>query len=215
MNLPDVYGVSGNMRTETWNGQKIRFVEKEPGDWWAVLKDVTDTLELGTREVSRRLSDDVLSKHHVPDSLGRLQEMLIVNEYGIYEAVFESRKKEAKEFKRWVYEMLKTLRKASGLEGFQVFRMLDKEHQREAMARLNANLSKPIQVDFIKANQITNKATSSLFGYPKMIKKCDMKPDMLVRRQQILDDVVDLMSVREKFNLDLSVSKTVYEKYLS
>ncbi|WP_301628077.1 BRO family protein [Paenibacillus apis] len=33
--------------------------------------------------------------------------MIIVNEYGVYEAVFESRKKEAKEFKRWVFEMLK------------------------------------------------------------------------------------------------------------
>jgi len=204
-----------NIRTENWNGHKIRFIEKEPGDWWAVLKDVTDALGLTTKEVKRRLPDEVLSTHLTPDSLGRLQEMLIVNEYGIYETVFESRKPEAKEFKRWVFEMLKTLRQATGLEGFQIFRMLDKEHQRGAMARLKEGLGQPVRVDFIKANTITNKAVSLMFGYPKSIKKGNMTPDMLIQRQPILDDVVNLMSIKEKFNLDLSISKTVYGKYLS
>lgn len=97
--------------------------------------------------------------------------MLIVNEYGIYETVFESRKKEAKEFKRWIFEMLRQLRQSTGLEGFQIFRMLDKEHQREAMGRLNASLIKPVRVDFIKTNTIANKAVSNIHGYPKMVKK--------------------------------------------
>jgi prophage antirepressor-like protein len=197
------------IRTEIWAGHEIRFVEKG-GEWWAVLKDVTDALELGTREVNRRLSDDVLSKHHIPDSLGRLQEMLIVSEYGIYEAVFESRKKEAKEFKRWVYEMLKTLRKASGLEGFQIFRMLDKEHQKEVMTKLNNSLRKPSRIDFIKANTIANKAISLKYGYPRMLKKENMTPEMLVDRQSLLEDTVNLMSLIDKYGLEISVSKTIY-----
>lgn len=204
-----------NLRIENWNGHEIRFVEKAPGDWWAVLADIAKALELSPKWIRQRLEDEVVSNNHVPDSLGRLQEMLIVNEYGIYETVFESRKKEAKEFKHWVFEMLKQLRQATGLEGFQIFRMLDKEHQREAMGRLKAGLDKPVRVDFIKANTIANKAVSTMHGRPKMIKKGDMPPDMLVHRQQILDDTVNLMSVKEKFNLDLAVSKTVYNKYLS
>lgn len=140
--------------------------------------------------------------------------MLIVNEYGIYETIFESRKKEAKDFKRWVFEMLKQLRQASGLEGFQIFRMLDKEHQREAMAKLKAGLQHPARVDFIKANTIANKAVSSIYGYPRMIKKGEMKPDMLVKRQQVLDDTVNLMSVVDKFGLNISVSRTIYSKYV-
>lgn len=202
-----------NIRVENWFGHEIRFVEINPSDWWAVLKDVTDALGLTTKKVNQRLDNEVLSTHHVPDSLERLQEMLIVNEYGIYDTVFESRKKEAKEFKRWIYELLRTLRQSSGLEGFQVFRMLDKEHQREAMERLKSGLSHPISVDYIKANTIANKAISSLFGYSKMIKKDEMTPNMLIERQSILDNTVDLMAVSEKFGLNLSISKTVYEKY--
>ncbi|CDX01255.1 Phage antirepressor protein [Desulfitobacterium hafniense] len=200
------------IRTETWMGYRIRFVEKTPGDWWAVLKDVTDAMGLSAKGVKQRLPEGVISNYPL-QTAGGIQEMLIVNEYGIYETIFESRKKEAKEFKRWVFEMLKALRQASGLEGFQIFRMLDKEHQKEAMQQLKAGLQNPVRVDFIKANTIANKATSNLYGYPKSIKKGDMTPDMLVRREDILDDTVKLMSVNEKFGLGLSVSKTVYGKY--
>jgi len=203
-----------NIKTEIWNGHKIRFIEKNLSDWWAVLADITKALELSTKHVRSRLEDEVVSTDHVPDSLGRIQEMLIVNEYGIYETVFESRKKEAKDFKRWVFEMLKQLREASGLEGFEIFRMLDKDHQKEMMDKLNVSFQQPVKVDFIKANTIANKATSTAFGYPKMIKKDQMTPDMLMRRQQVLDDTVNLMLVSEKFGLKLSISELVYQKYL-
>ena len=203
-----------NIKTEIWNGHKIRFLEKNLSDWWAVLADITKALELSTKHVRSRLEDEVVSTDHVPDSLGRIQEMLIVNEYGIYETVFESRKKEAKDFKRWVFEMLKQLREASGLEGFEIFRMLDKDHQKEMMDKLNVSFQQPVKVDFIKANTIANKATSTAFGYPKMIKKDQMTPDMLMRRQQVLDDTVNLMLVSEKFGLKLSISELVYQKYL-
>ena len=147
------------MKTEIWNHNSIRFVEKD-GEWWAVLKDVCDALGLRTKKVNERLEDEVLSRDHISDGLGRRQEMLIVNEYGIYDTVFQSRKKEAKDFRKWVYKMLSELRKASGYEGFEVFRMLDKEHQKEMMKKLQEGLRSPARVDFIKANTIANKAVS-------------------------------------------------------
>ncbi|MGP3782365.1 BRO-N domain-containing protein [Paenibacillus sp. 1A_MP2] len=202
-----------NIRTENWLGHEIRFVEKVPGDWWAVLADVANALGLKAFKVKQRLSDDLLSKYTVEDSLSRKQEMLIVNEYGIYETVFESRKKEAKEFKRWVFSIIKTLRQSTGLEGFQVFRMLDKDHQRSAMANLCKTIKNPVQVDFIKANTIANKAVSTKHGHSKMVKKNHMTPEMLVDRQPILDETVELMGLVSKFDLPIKVSETIYDRY--
>jgi len=203
------------VKVEKWNGYKIRFVEKEPSEWWAVLADITKALGLRPKHVKERLEDEVVSTDHIKDRLGRPQEMLIVNEFGMYEVIFSSRKKEAKEFKRWVFEVIKELRQQSGLEGFQVFRMLDKEHQKETMSRLSQSLKQPKRINFIKANTIANKAISTKYGYDKMIKKKDMTPDMLLERQPILDDTVNLMSVVDRFNLDLSVSEKVYDKYVN
>lgn len=198
------------MKTEIWNNHEIRFVEKD-GEWWAVLKDVCDALGLITKKVNQRLEDEVLSRYLVMDTIGRSQEMLIVSEFGIYDTVFQSRKKEAKEFRVWVYEMLKTLRQSSGLAGFEIFRMLDKEHQKAAMSRLSRSLEHPVRVDFIRANTIANKAVSDKHHFPKMVKKADMTPDMLAERQSILDSTVELMAFNEKYNLGISVSEKVHE----
>lgn len=84
------------MKTEIWNGYPIRFVEKD-GEWWAVLKDVCDALGLKTYDVSRRIKD-MVSTHNL-ETAGGKQQMLIVNEFGIYDTVFQSRKSEAKEFR--------------------------------------------------------------------------------------------------------------------
>lgn len=197
------------MKTELWNGYSIRFVEKD-SEWWAVLKDVCDALGVKTKHVRARLRDEVVSTDHIKDEVGRLQEMLIVNEFGVYDTVFQSRKPEAVEFRYWVYETLKTLRQQTGLEGFQIFRMLDKEHQKEAMKRLHDSLHKPVRVDFIKANTIANKAISNKYGYPTMVKKSDMTPQMLEEREKILDDTVELMATNDKFHLGLSVSEKIY-----
>lgn len=199
------------LKTDNWNNHLIRFVEKD-GEWWAVLKDVCDALGVSAKHVKERLRDEVVSTDHIPDGIERKQEMLIVNEYGIYDTVFQSRKPEAKEFRYWVYVMLKELRTATGLEGFQIFRMLDKEHQKEAMRNLQKSLKQPVRVDFIKANTIANKAISNKHGYSKMVKKADMTPQMLVEREEVLDDTVELMGVNDKYQLGISVSEQIYKK---
>lgn len=178
-----------------------------------MLADIAKALNLKAKRIRERLDDEVVSTDHIPDSLGRLQEMLIVNEFGIYDAVFESRKPEAKAFKRWVYNVIRTLRKQTGLEGFQIFRMLDKEHQKAAMEKLRQSLRVPVRVDFIKANTIANKAVSTRYGYKKMLKKHEMTPQMLVDREPILDDTVELMGLVDRFGLPVKVSDAIYRKY--
>lgn len=202
----------GKIKAEKWMGFEIRFVEHK-GEWWAVLKDITDALALRAKHTKERLPDEVVSTDVITDKIGRQQEMLIVNELGIYDTIFSSRKKEAKEFKSWVYNMLRELRAATGLEGFQIFRMLDKAHQKEMMETLRTNLDNPNKISYIKANTIANKAVSKAFGHDKSIKKADMTPDMLVKRQSILDDTVELMTVKEKYGIDLSVSENIYNKH--
>lgn len=88
--------------------------------------------------------------------------------------------------------------------------MLDKDHQKEAMATLNKSLKKPTQNHFIKANTVANKAVSNIYGYPKMMKKEEMTPEMLVDRQPILEDTINLMTLNDKYNLNISVSKAIY-----
>lgn len=202
-------------KIEQWNGHSIRFVEYN-GEWWAVLADIAKALELEQRFIKRRLADDVFSKHPITDSLGRQQEMLIVNEFGIYETIFSSRKPEARAFKVWVFEIIKQLRQQSGLEGFQAFRMLDKQHQKNAMTLLSNGLqevnkeAKP--KDMMKANTIANKAISNKYGYPKMVKKSEMTEAMLRDREQVLDETVELMLVKERYGLNFSVADTIYSK---
>ena len=200
------------MKVENWNGHNIRFVWKD-GDWWGVAKDVCDAL--GYENSRKALADHVEKedKNTVTIRYG-IQgnpNMTVISEFGIYDLVFNSHMPEAKSFKRWVYAVIKSLRQASGLEGFEIFRMLDKEHQKEAMKRLQDSLRKPQRVDYIKANTIADKAVSNRYGHPKMVKKGDMSPEMLAEREAILDDTVQLMALNGKYGMGISVSQTIYQ----
>lgn len=57
--------------------------------------------------------------------------MLAVNEAGIYQALFASRRLEARKFQLWTFDVLKKLRKNVGLEGYEVMRMTDPDIQDE------------------------------------------------------------------------------------
>lgn len=199
------------VKIENWNGHKIRFVEHE-GEWWAVAKDVSDALGYRDAYNMARNLDTEEKATHIVSTPGGKQEMTVISETGIYEAIFNSQKPEAKEFKKWVKNILKALREALGHTNVFDF-VADKEHQKSVMAYINNSIEKISKKDFIKANTIANKATSNLFGYPKMINKEDMTPEMLTKRQSILEDTAELMTVKEKFGLNLSVSEQIYNKY--
>lgn len=138
-----------NMRTENWMGYEIRFIEQD-GEWWAILKDICDALELKTFKVSQRLDPDMMMRIrvNVSDIPSRYNEssdhpskvdrskgenryrwMLAVNEIGIYEALYSSKKLEARKFRKWTTTVLKKLRKHIGLEGYEVMRMADQDVQ--------------------------------------------------------------------------------------
>ena len=126
------------MRTESWCGHDIRFVEVN-GEWYAILKDICDALDLRTDKVASRLDPDMLERVRVDvcDHLSKevrsrarkTQDMLSVNELGIYEALFASRRLEARKFRRWSATVLQKLRNQVGLEQYEVMRMTDPDIQ--------------------------------------------------------------------------------------
>lgn len=129
------------MRVENWCGHDIRFVE-EDGEWWAILKDICDALDLRTDGVAQRLEPDMMMRVRVEvsDHLSngvrsrgenRTRWMLAVNEIGIYEALYSSRKLEARKFRRWSGTVMQRLRKRIGLEGYEVMRMTEETVQDE------------------------------------------------------------------------------------
>ena len=142
-------------RTETWCGHDIRFVEIN-GEWWAILKDICDALNLHTFKISQRLDPSMLervavetessvpskydSKDIIPPKYNNNSKaersnftktvyMLAVNELGIYEALFASRKLEARKFRMWAGTVMQKLRKNVGLEGYEVMRMTEPDIQ--------------------------------------------------------------------------------------
>lgn len=198
------------LRVERWNGYQIRFVEKD-GVWWAVAVDVCEAL--GLKQVTRAIKTLKGVTKCKTLTAGGYQELNVIDEKSIYKLAFKSRKKQAEEFQDWVFEIIKQLRVESGLEGFQIFRVLDKEHQREMMKMLNSGLKNPKRKDYIKCNTIANKAVSTRYGHSKMVKKDAMTPEMLVAREPILEDTVNLMSMNDEFELGISVSDKIYHKY--
>ena len=124
------------IKTESWCGYDIRFIEKD-GEWWAILKDICDALDLRTAKVAERLDPEMLIRVPVPvevpskDVDSQTYWMLAINEVGIYEALFASRRLEARKFRRWSATVMKKLRSQVGLEGYEVMRMTEPEIQED------------------------------------------------------------------------------------
>ena len=207
------------MKRESWAGHSIRFVERS-GEWWAVAQDVCEAL--GLKQVTRAIrSLKNVQQYNVCDltnskvtSRARdTQAMNIIGEKDIYRLIFKSRKPEAEAFQDWVYETIRELRKASGLEGYETFKLLDKEHQKEAMKKLHDSIAasrEPVKVDYIKANTIANKAVCNRHGIPKMVSKAAMSAEMLKERERVLEDVITLMELNERYSAGMSVSAIIY-----
>lgn len=200
------------MFKEFFGDKEIRFIEKD-GEYWAIAGDVAKILDFrGAHTATRVLPNHVKDTHKVC-TLGGKQEVTIINEKGIYRLVMRSNKNEALDFQDWICDVLVELRQATGLKGYEVFRMLDRQKQKEAMAMIQRAHKSDKPINYIKPNTIANKAVSTAFGYKKMIGKDEMTPEMLEVRQVILDDVVKLTETKQQFNLDIKVSKSIYDKY--
>lgn len=88
---------------------RVQIINDEP---WFVAKDVCEVLGItNSRDVVSRLDEDEKGVSVVPTPSGK-QEMNLVNESGLYNLIFQSRKPEVKPFRKWVTsEVLPSIRK--------------------------------------------------------------------------------------------------------
>ena len=92
---------------------ELRTVEID-GEPWFVGKDVAAALGYAKERnaLDKHVDKDDALKRGVTDSMGRTQQMTIINESGLYSLILSSKLPSAKEFKHWVTsEVLPSIRK--------------------------------------------------------------------------------------------------------
>lgn len=96
------------------------------------LSDVCKALDLGNpSQVKTRLLDGVITNEGIVDSLGREQTVNFINEDGLYDVILDSRKPEAKKFRKWITsEVLPEIRKHGGY-----MMLMDNETDEDLMSR--------------------------------------------------------------------------------
>lgn len=102
---------SANVIPFKFEAREVRtlLIDDQP---WFVAADVAMALLYSeAKDMTRNLDDDEKGRQIVPTPGGD-QEMLVINESGLYSAILRSRKAEAKRFKKWVTaEVLPAIRK--------------------------------------------------------------------------------------------------------
>ena len=100
-------------KSEQFGEVRTVLIDNEP---WFVAKDVCDALELtNITETIKRVEEDDLTSV-VLNSGEQNREMKVVNEAGLYDLIFISRKQEAKDFKRWItHNVLPSIRKKGNI----------------------------------------------------------------------------------------------------
>ena len=134
---------------------RMQMIKDEP---WFAAKDVCELLGLdNSRQAVSRLDDDEKGVIN-SDTLGGKQELTFVNESGMYALIFQSRKPQARAFRKWVTgEVLPSLRKYGYYvdPGAQLTDEQREDLERVMMGRMQRYLSRR---DYIQVARST--------GYP-------------------------------------------------
>lgn len=107
----NVHGRTAQVIPFRFEDRQIRTIVLDDQPWF-VAADVSSALLYSeAKDMTRNLDDDEKGRQIVP-TLGGEQEMLVINESGLYSAILRSRKAEAKRFKKWITsEVLPSIRK--------------------------------------------------------------------------------------------------------
>jgi prophage antirepressor-like protein len=138
-----------------------------------------------------KANDLSFAKSGESDNLITRQGSYVITEQGIYGLILGSNKTEAKEFKKFVKLTLKQLREKSGLEAFEVWRMMDKQIQKNCHSFIAEHGILGDKADCIVMNKNVNEITSKMYSINPPIKKPDMEkyyPEMMLDRQKIQND---------------------------
>ena len=202
--------MENNIKVETWLGNEIRFVEVN-NEWMAVGIDVAKALGYKDyRGVIRKKLKDSEKLSSQIDHAGQKRKVTLINNKTIYKLIFRSNLPQAEEFTDWVTDIIEELRESANLTAFE---LMDKEKRKLATDVLKNGIDNAEPKHYAKAHTIANKAVSNMYGFDKLVQVKDMTPDMLRDRQNIYEAVIEVMIANDRYNLGLSVSKTIYEKF--
>ena len=127
-----------NEIVKVFQTKRVRIIIQDDKEWFAA-KDVADILDI--QNIRQNLADfpDKEKGVYTIYTPGGEQNMLFINEPGIYRLIFKSRKIEAEAFKSWVFEeVLPSIRKSGAyiatpktyLEALETLIESEKEKQR-------------------------------------------------------------------------------------
>ena len=150
----------------TYNSKTIRIVTDDTGNPWWVAKDVCTVLGIvNSRQAAETLDDDEKGVCKI-DTLGGNQDMVTINEPGLYTLIIRSNKDDARPFKRWVtHEVLPTLRKKGSYQMPNVQQrpatLLPIDREFRAAVRMAKAAGLKGNQAVLSANMLTRKLTGS------------------------------------------------------
>ena len=101
-------------------------------DIWWVAKDVCDILDYSNSRMAVKKLDNDEKGVSAIDTPGGKQEMVVINEFGLYNLVLSSNKPEARKFKRWItHEVIPSIRK-TGSQTLSIGGGINANHRRSA-----------------------------------------------------------------------------------
>lgn len=140
---------------------EIRTITKDNEPWF-VASDICRSLDLSNPTMAmQRIDDDEKAKFNLGLSGG---ETNCVNEYGLYSLALASRKKEVKDFKRWItHEVLPSIRKNGGYIAGQET-MSDEELMAKALLVANNKIAERDKIIEQKQARIEQMKPKEIFA---------------------------------------------------
>lgn len=103
--------MTANVIPFTFNTTAVRIVTIDDQVWF-VASDIAKALDYADATHMTRVLDEDEQGLHIVETPSGEQQMIIINESGLYHALVKSRKPQAKRFRKWVTaEVLPAIRK--------------------------------------------------------------------------------------------------------
>lgn len=162
---------------------RVQLINNEP---WFVAKDVCEVLDHSNHKMAiKALDEDEVSSVYLMDALGRKQETRIVNESGLYSLIFQSRKPEARKFRKWVTsEVLPSIRR-KGYYGIRKNRVdyIDARDIPYDRVNLNGIEVKTVEIDGVRWYSVNdiNKSMGSRTESSQSVKNLNARQNLAIK----------------------------------
>lgn len=179
----------------------VSVIEKD-GVFWFVAKDIAETLGYSqTNNMNKLIDADDKCVHTILQNGGNYVNQALINESGLYTAIFGSTLPNAKTFKKWVTsEVLPSIRKTGGYKISSSTEAATEMPKIASILAANKQIAAILGLDenhqIIKANQITMQQT----GFDCMkefgITALEYKPNIQYHTPSILGDMCGLSAIK-------------------